>query len=368
MDHEYNIFLVFLSILNAAMAAFIAFSIVDKLNLVRETKRKNIFLLIGAVSMGFGVWGMHFTAMQACDLGITISYDFLLTLISILPAIIGCFFVLKFMTNQHENKWKEIQINSFLMAVGIGCMHFIGMEAVIVNAKMGYDPMFFCISIITAHILAMLSLYTKKIKISASESSNLQRNVICALLMGAAISGMHYVAMHAVKFVSSATIINQATASLPPILLSVNIFLIMLVLLFMMLFFTSVENAYVSNHSMLETIISTMPIGLLVLSKNGLLKSSNEKARKHLKIDSDSSLEKLPELLRKNKFKEIVEEISHAKNNIYHQKILDKEKCLPKEEITEVEIGNAAVLSFYNPDSIWSEKYENIKKLIESEC
>ena len=58
----------------------------------------------------------------------------------------------------------------------------------------------------------------------------------------------------------------------------------------------------------------------------------------------------------------------YAKNKIYHQKLLEKERSLSSEEITEVEIGNAAVLSFYNPDSVWTEKYENIRKLIKSDC
>ena len=56
----------------------------------------------------------------------------------------------------------------------------------------------------------------------------------------------------------------------------------------------------------------------------------------------------------------------YAKNKIYHEKLLGKEESLTGEEITEISVGNIAVLAFYNPESIWTEKYEDMKKLIKS--
>ena len=85
------------------------------------------------------------------------------------------------------------------MGLGIGAMHYTGMAAMIMDARMYYDPLRFVLSIVVAHILATIAIFIKlnvtKIAMKAG-----RRRFTSALVMGCAVSGMHYTAMKAAYF------------------------------------------------------------------------------------------------------------------------------------------------------------------------
>ena len=83
MDHSNHLamshdpVLVIISWAVAVLAAFAALNTLDRLR--KSSEHRAAWLWSGAVAFGLGVWAMHFTAMSAMSLGMTVSYDPALT-------------------------------------------------------------------------------------------------------------------------------------------------------------------------------------------------------------------------------------------------------------------------------------------------
>lgn len=152
-----------------------------------------IWLISGGITLGMTVWSMHFVGMLAFQLPIPIAYDNYLTLASIFPAIAAAllgFYLVQSATMQLS----RILVGGFFMGLGITAMHYTGMAALKMQPAISYDPLIFSLSVliaVTAAIGAMLIIY-------ASEKPMFSPTVqylLGALVMGCAISGMHYTAM-----------------------------------------------------------------------------------------------------------------------------------------------------------------------------
>ena len=200
---DYNNRLVVLSILLASVASFFALHFASIAQHIVIKKYKNIALVSGSFIMAGGIWSMHFVGMLAFNMGHGISYDPFLTAISLIPAILASYLTLKRLIRSDLNIW-QLLINGVLVGSGIGAMHYIGMEAMEMDVELRYDPVWFLASLVIAVALAFIALsthyYVRKIWTNLS-----QRWVGCisALIMGAAISGMHYAGMAGARFISS---------------------------------------------------------------------------------------------------------------------------------------------------------------------
>jgi PAS domain S-box-containing protein len=162
-------------------------------------KRSRIWLAAGGVAMGSGVWSMHFLAMLAAQLPIQVTYDVTITGASMLPAALAgavCLSVLR----RSDVSTGKIILAGITMGAGIGVMHYVGMAAMRLSADMLYDLERFLLSVVVAAVLASASLYmlvaTRKLR-RPSKSVSL---LASALIMGAAITAMHYTGMWAVYF------------------------------------------------------------------------------------------------------------------------------------------------------------------------
>src|SRR6185312_13045616 len=80
-DGSYNLGLAALSVLTAVLAAFVALSISDRIAAASSRRARLAWTSAGAVSMGGGVWAMHFIGMLAFSLPCGIGYDMALTLL-----------------------------------------------------------------------------------------------------------------------------------------------------------------------------------------------------------------------------------------------------------------------------------------------
>src|SRR5438309_11980878 len=90
-------------------------------------------------------------------------------------------------------------IGSFFMGGGIAVMHYVGMEAMRLNAMCEYSAGMVALSAVVAVVISFVALWlTFSVRESASNWGS--RKVLCALVMGAAIPVMHYVGMAAVTF------------------------------------------------------------------------------------------------------------------------------------------------------------------------
>jgi len=195
---EINYSLVFLSVFVAALASYASLVVLERAWASNSHKSKYLWLVFGALVLGSGVWAMHFTGMLAYMVPVSMSYDFLLTSVSVLPAILGAFYALDEMGKFHFS-FIKIQQSALSLAIGIGFMHFIGMEAMQTKAIMIYDLGLFLLSLLAAHVLATLALYVVVYMYKVERNKQLIK-MVSAIVMGAAISGMHYIATASVSF------------------------------------------------------------------------------------------------------------------------------------------------------------------------
>lgn len=192
--------LVALSVAIAAFAAFAAFQVAERLRAVDSLPAKVFWQGIGGLAMGGGVWAMHFIAMLALTLPVPVFYDPAVTLLSIVPGILASAVALNVMKRRRPAPL-PLALGGLLMGGGIGAMHYSGMAAMRLDGLVRYDPALFVLSIVVAVVLAGAALYTKfLVDARFVARSSILSNGAGAALMGAAIAGMHYTAMMAVRF------------------------------------------------------------------------------------------------------------------------------------------------------------------------
>jgi NO-binding membrane sensor protein with MHYT domain len=188
----YNPYLVALSILVASFASYTALDIGGHVGAARGLAHQ-AWLVAAAITMGGGIWSMHFIGMLAFVMPIPMSYDIGLTTLSLVVAIVvtgGGFYVI---SRQGASPLRLV-LSGIFMGLGIVAMHYTGMAAMRGDAELGYDRVFVALSVAIAIGASTAALWL------AFQTTDLWQKLVAALVMGLAISGMHYTGMRAAIF------------------------------------------------------------------------------------------------------------------------------------------------------------------------
>jgi len=194
----YDPVLVALSVVIASLAAYAVLGLAGRTSAADKPLAKRSWLAAGALTMGIGVWAMHFIGMLAFRLPVTVNYDVWVTLVSVAPAVLASGIMLHVISQAKISPGKLI-FGGTLMGAGIGVMHYTGMAAMRMDAVMRYDPVLFVVSVIVAVVLATTALYTKFLASRRSDSDHRHgwTKLVASLVMGCAVAGMHYTGMAA---------------------------------------------------------------------------------------------------------------------------------------------------------------------------
>ena len=92
-----------------------------------------------------------------------------------------------------------------LIGSGVASMHFVGMAAMRSPTTLSYDPLWVAIAIAIAVVAATIAVWL------ATRDEQRGRRAAAAVMMGAAISGMHYAGMHAARFTRGGMQVDQAS-------------------------------------------------------------------------------------------------------------------------------------------------------------
>jgi NO-binding membrane sensor protein with MHYT domain len=190
----HNPSLVALSILVACFASYTALDLSGHVAAARGLARR-VWLVAAAITMGGGIWSMHFIGMLAFVMPIPMSYDIGLTTLSLLVAIFvtgGGFYVI----SRQSASPLRLVLSGIFMGLGIAAMHYTGMAAMQGHAELSYDRLFVALSLVIAIGASTAALWL------AFRTTDLWQRLAAAVVMGLAISGMHYTAMRAVIFVA----------------------------------------------------------------------------------------------------------------------------------------------------------------------
>ncbi|MFB6807217.1 MHYT domain-containing protein [Streptomyces sp. NPDC056387] len=180
---------------------------VRALTATTRSSRRN-WLLTAASAIGTGIWTMHFVAMLGFNVtGTEIHYDVPLTVLSLLVAVLvvgaGVFAV-----GYGRARGRALVLGGLTTGLGVASMHYLGMAALRLHGSVSYDPPTVALSVAIAVVAATAALWAAlHIKAPAAVA-------VASLVMGAAVSSMHYTGMTAVsvRVVPSDQALHGATA------------------------------------------------------------------------------------------------------------------------------------------------------------
>jgi PAS domain S-box-containing protein len=196
---NYNFGLVVTSVAIAILAAFVALSISGRIVAATTPRARYAWASAGAISMGGGIWSMHFVGMLAFSLPCGITYEPVGTVLSMIPGMLASGIALSAISKPHEPGLSRLTVSAVLMGIGIAAMHYSGMAAMRPEALLRYDPALVAVSVVVAVVLAFVSL-SIRFQFHRLQSSPMAATIIAASVMGSAIAGMHYTAMQASIF------------------------------------------------------------------------------------------------------------------------------------------------------------------------
>ena len=153
---SYNPLLVLLSLFVAILASYTALDMAGRV--VTAQGRAALWWLVGGASaMGLGIWSMHFVGMLALNLPIPVGYDVGITLASLSIGIGASAFAL-WLVSRRELPWPRLAGGALLMGAGVAGMHYTGMAALRMNPGIQYDPARFGLSIVIAVLASGVAL------------------------------------------------------------------------------------------------------------------------------------------------------------------------------------------------------------------
>jgi NO-binding membrane sensor protein with MHYT domain len=187
-----------LAYLVSCLGAFLGLRCVAQAR-AHDGRRRAGWLSLAAVAIGAtGVWAMHFIAMLGYAVpGQTINYNVPITIASMLLAIlvvgVGLFIV-----GYGDGSLKRLLTGGVIVGLGVASMHSIGMEAMVMPDSMSWTPGLFILSIVIAIVAGTTALWI------GTWVTGWLATIGASLVMGVAVSGMHYTGMAAMHLHKSA--------------------------------------------------------------------------------------------------------------------------------------------------------------------
>jgi diguanylate cyclase (GGDEF)-like protein len=199
MSGSYELRLVALSIAVAILASYTALELAGRVS-DRQGRRGGLaWLLGGAVAMGAGIWSMHFIGMLAFHLPVALAYDAAITMASMGIAIVVSGIALWFLRRPRLSP-QNLATGAALMGTGICAMHYTGMAAMRMSPAIEYAPALFMASVLIAIGASLAALWIAFQLRSRHSGMAVLAKIGSAVVMGLAITGMHYTGMAAAQF------------------------------------------------------------------------------------------------------------------------------------------------------------------------
>jgi PAS domain S-box-containing protein len=211
MTGHHDLSVVTLSVVIAILAAYAALDLGGRVTAAQGTKRA-AWLAGGAFAMGLGIWSMHYTGMLAFDLGVPVLYDTALVVASLAAAIFASAVALWVVSRSYLGVARALPA-SIVMGGGIVMMHYMGMASMRFGGSVAYRwPLVaasVAIAVVGSFVALLIVFHFRNV------TGSIARKAGGALIMGAAISSMHYTAMSAAVFVADGSSVAPGDVAIP---------------------------------------------------------------------------------------------------------------------------------------------------------
>ncbi len=261
---NYDPVLVVLSVIAATFASFAALLVSQRVSLAERSWQRRLWIAVGGLAMGAGIWAMHFVGMLAFSLPCSTAYDPVITFISMIPGVLASTLAIAMISRDALTR-RQLALGGLLLGVGIGSMHYTGMAAYRMDGFIRYDLPLFLLSIVVAVALATLALWIK-FRLASSRLPGMGTGLLLsALVMGCAVSGMHYTAMAAAYFVRDGEMAPVAASMVPSFLAAVVLVVTSTIIVITLIatYFTRPQSASLRNN---VWPVATLMLGWSVLS------------------------------------------------------------------------------------------------------
>src|SRR3981189_1548722 len=163
-----------------------------------DSHMRGVGLAVSAISTGFGIWATHFIAMLAFTPGIPSGYNIVLTVLSLVAAILltGAGLAVSLTPNWRHGPW----IGGAIVAGGIAAMHYTGMAAFEIAGIILWDPVLVAASVVLGAAIGAVALPV------GLHGKNEKWKIGGAVLLTLAICSHHFTAMAAVSIIPDAMI------------------------------------------------------------------------------------------------------------------------------------------------------------------
>jgi NO-binding membrane sensor protein with MHYT domain len=192
--------------LAAIICVLASFAAINLLHHARKSSGRmgRVWLAVSAVSTGFGIWATHFVAMLAFTPGIPSGYNIVLTILSLIVAILltGAGLAVSLLPNWRHGQW----VGGAIVAGGIAAMHYTGMAAFEIAGLILWDPVLVAASIVLGAGIGAASL---PVGLHGKEE---KWKIGGAVLLTLAICSHHFTAMGAVSIIPDPTITVSESA------------------------------------------------------------------------------------------------------------------------------------------------------------
>lgn len=218
---SHDLRLVFVSFAIASLAGYTGLTVIERVAGQSGARARVAWVTAGSLCLGLGIWAMHFIGMLSFTLPVPVSYDLRTTIVSVVPAVLASGVSIWILSGALTRV--RLYGGSAFLAMGIGAMHYTGMEAMRAPARLHYDPGLFIASLLVAFILATVAIWSQMRLMEREVPDDLLGHLTGGLILGAAVCGMHYTAMRASLFSYDSSAAAPSTAVFSPFALSVAV-------------------------------------------------------------------------------------------------------------------------------------------------
>lgn len=188
--------LIAISYLVAFIASFVALDSAGKIPL-SSRKAALFWRMAGGISLGIGIWSMHFIGMLSMQMPMMMRYDLWLTLASLGVAVIASTTALDIAVAGKKRSLFRPIVATAILSAGVVSMHYIGMAALMLDGSIIWDRRIVGLSVVIAVVASGTALW---LAFRLRDKGVFIERLLAALVMAAAICAMHYTGMSAAHY------------------------------------------------------------------------------------------------------------------------------------------------------------------------
>ena len=195
LTHDWH--LVILAGLVCFLGSLTAVSLFHRACALKDRARL-VWLLIASVATGCGVWATHFIAMLAFEPGFPVSYDLVLTVLSLVVAIAASALGFAWAIYATPSR-RAAAFGGAVIGLGAAAMHFIGMAGLQMPGTIVWSP-----ALVVASV-ALGTLFGAAALTAAARGDGMAELGAGALLLAIAVLSLHFTATAAAGIVHDTT-------------------------------------------------------------------------------------------------------------------------------------------------------------------